>query len=98
MRGFDRDPIRGKHYGQRSCEPHPKAEHMAAPTKAATCENPLTAWSRSTHGPLGEWPLRFSTSAYWGAAAVDTTGRRELILSIYGGWVWAIVLHGRDAW
>ena len=31
MRGFDRDLIRGKHYGQRSCEPHLKAEHMAAP-------------------------------------------------------------------
>src|SRR5215831_15210073 len=36
MRGFDRDLIRGKHYGQRSCEPHLKAEHMAAPTKSAT--------------------------------------------------------------
>ena len=32
MRGFDRDLIRGGHYGQRSCEPHLKAEHMAAPT------------------------------------------------------------------
>ena len=29
MRGFDRDLIRGEHYGQRSCEPHSKAEHMA---------------------------------------------------------------------
>ena len=28
--------IRGGHYGQRSCEPHPKAEHMAALTKPAT--------------------------------------------------------------
>ena len=33
---FDRDLIRGEHYGQRSCEPHSKAEHMAAPTKPAT--------------------------------------------------------------
>ena len=32
----DRDLIRGEHYGQRSCEPHSKAEHMAAPTKPAT--------------------------------------------------------------
>jgi hypothetical protein len=31
---FDRDLIRGGPYGQRSCEPHLKAEHMAAPTKA----------------------------------------------------------------
>ena len=30
-----RDLIRGGHYGQRSCEPHLKAEHMAALTKAA---------------------------------------------------------------
>src|SRR5947207_10135178 len=34
MRAFDRDLIRGRHYGQRSCEPHSKAEHMAAPTQA----------------------------------------------------------------
>ena len=38
MRGFDRDLIRGGHYGQRSCEPHLKAEHMAAPTNAAKRE------------------------------------------------------------
>jgi len=36
MRPFDRDLIRGEHYGQRSCEPHKQAEHMAAPTKSAT--------------------------------------------------------------
>jgi hypothetical protein len=32
----DRDLIRGGHYGQRSCEPRSKAEHMAAPTSDAT--------------------------------------------------------------
>src|ERR1019366_5933121 len=36
MRVVDRDLTRGGHYGQRSCEPHLKAEHMAAPTKPAT--------------------------------------------------------------
>jgi hypothetical protein len=36
MRVFDRDLIRGGHYGQRSCEPHLKAEHMAAPTMLQT--------------------------------------------------------------
>jgi hypothetical protein len=35
MRVFDRDLIRGGHYGQRSCEPHLQAEHMAAPTNPA---------------------------------------------------------------
>jgi hypothetical protein len=38
MRLFDRDLIRGGHYGQRSREPHQKAEHMAAPTNAAKRE------------------------------------------------------------
>jgi hypothetical protein len=35
MRAFDRDLIRGGHYGQRSCEPHKQAEHMAKPTSKA---------------------------------------------------------------
>jgi DNA-binding response OmpR family regulator len=35
-RFFDRGQIRGGHYGQRSCEPHLKTEHMAAPTKPVT--------------------------------------------------------------
>src|SRR5271154_2745690 len=38
MRAFGRDLIRGGHYGQRSCEPHLQAEHMAAPTNAAKRE------------------------------------------------------------
>src|ERR1019366_1498182 len=38
MRVVGRDLIRGGHYGQRSCEPHSKAEHMAAPTNAAKRE------------------------------------------------------------
>ena len=41
MRGYDRDLIRGGHYGQRSCEPHLKAEHMAAPTNAAYVKKAL---------------------------------------------------------
>jgi hypothetical protein len=41
MRAFDRDLIRGGHYGQRSCEPHLKAEHMAAPTNAANVKKAL---------------------------------------------------------
>ena len=38
MRGFDRNLIRGGHYGQRSCEPHLQAEHMAVPTNPAKRE------------------------------------------------------------
>src|SRR5436309_16143271 len=50
MRGFDRDLIRGGHYGQRSCEPHLKAEHMAAPTNAANVKKALANSEPSTHG------------------------------------------------
>ena len=41
MRPIDRDLIRGGHYGQRSCEPHQQAEHMAAPTNAALVKKVL---------------------------------------------------------
>ena len=50
MRAFDRDLIRGGHYGQRSCEPHLKAEHMAAPTNAANVKKVLANPEPSTHG------------------------------------------------
>ena len=51
MRLVDRDLIRGGHYGQRSCEPHSKAEHMAAPTNAAFVKKVLANSEPSTHGP-----------------------------------------------
>ena len=50
MRPFDRDLIRGGHYGQRSCEPHLKAEHMAAPTNPAYVKKALASSEPSTHG------------------------------------------------
>jgi hypothetical protein len=46
VREIDRDLIRGGHYGQRSCEPHTKAEHMAAPTRPATRRKSLPTRSR----------------------------------------------------
>ena len=52
MRVFGRDLIRGGHYGQRSCEPHQKAEHMAAPTNAAKREK-----SSCQHGAVHTWHL-----------------------------------------
>src|SRR4029453_6360993 len=51
MRGVDRDLIRGGHYGQRSCEPHPQAEHMAAPTKAAHVKKALLDRAACTRIP-----------------------------------------------
>src|SRR5215471_1449441 len=50
MRVIDRDLIREGHYGQRSCEPHLKAEHMAAPTNAACVKKVLANPEPSTHG------------------------------------------------
>jgi hypothetical protein len=50
MRAFDRDLIRGGHYGQRSCEPHKQAEHMAAPTNAASVQKSLANTEPFTHG------------------------------------------------
>jgi hypothetical protein len=47
MRAFDRDLIRGGHYGQRSCEPHQQAEHMAAPTNAAFVKKVLANSGRA---------------------------------------------------
>jgi len=59
MRGFDRDLIRGGHYGQRSCEPRKKAEHMAAPTKPAIVKKALANAEPSTHGTkLPIWNVR----------------------------------------
>src|SRR6202022_4852440 len=49
MRPIDRDLIRGGHYGQRSCEPHQQAEHMAAPTNAAFVKKVLANSEPSTH-------------------------------------------------
>ena len=50
MRAFDRDLIRGGHYGQRSCKPRKQAEHMAAPTSLANVKKTLANSEPSTHG------------------------------------------------
>ena len=50
MRPFDRDLIRGGHYGQRPRVPRLKAEHMAAPTNAANVKKVLANSEPSTHG------------------------------------------------
>jgi hypothetical protein len=51
MRAFDRDLIRGGHYGQRSCVPRKQAEHMAAPTNAASEDSPCQP------GAVHTWPI-----------------------------------------
>jgi hypothetical protein len=57
MRGFDRDPIREGHYGQRPSEPRSKAGHMAASTTAAMLQSALDNPEPSTHGPAPHWKV-----------------------------------------
>jgi hypothetical protein len=70
MRVFDRDLIRGGHYGQRSCEPHLKAEHMAAPTKPAYVKKALANLEPSTHGTKRTSQHTRSMSAFGGKADI----------------------------
>jgi hypothetical protein len=80
MRAFDRDLIRGGHYGQRSCEPHSKAEHMAAPTNAALVKKVLANSEPRTLFALPKsWNWRYSplvrrkeTNRIMGAATTTT--------------------------
>ena len=68
MRAFDRDLIRGGHYGQRSCEPHLKAEHTGAPTNAANVKKVLANSEPSTHGGKPD-VLKAETNTFRAAAA-----------------------------
>jgi hypothetical protein len=75
MRPFDRDLIRGGHYGQRSCEPHLKAEHMAVPTNAANVKKALANPEPSTHGTKRTNRPLLSLSAVRGIADMAKAGR-----------------------
>jgi hypothetical protein len=76
MRAFDRDLIRGGHYGQRSCEPHLQAEHMAAPTNAANVKKTLANSEPSTHGTFRTSRDVRVESAFGGKAEVGLRGRQ----------------------
>jgi hypothetical protein len=79
MRVFDRDLIRGGHYGQRSCEPHLKAEHMAAP--AASAKKALANSEPSTHGIYRTFhDVRFY-AATGTNADIERTGSSILVIS-----------------
>jgi hypothetical protein len=79
MREFDRDLIRGGHYGQRSHEPRQKAGHMAAPTNAAKREE-----SSCQPGAVHTWhetdmPKHLGDVRYW-----VNSGKHLLSLSFSG--------------
>ena len=72
MRLIDRDLIRGGHYGQRSCEPHQQAEHMAAPTNAALVKKVLANSEPSTHGPKRTRRPPIAAAAFGGKAHIPS--------------------------
>ena len=82
MRAFDRDLIRGGHYGQRSCEPHPKAEHMAAPTNAANVKKVLVNSEPSTHGTSLHFAAAQQFGHIWSEA--DINQKRRVAPSAFG--------------
>ena len=73
MRAYDRDLIRGGHYGQRPRVPHSKAEHMAAPTKAANVKKVLANSEPSTHGTKQTSVCVVTMSALKVKRAMDTS-------------------------
>ena len=70
MRAIDRDLIRAGHYGQRPGVPHSKAEHMAAPTKAANVKKVLANSEPSTHGSKRTWASAPHMSAFGSKADI----------------------------
>ncbi len=74
MRSFYRDLIRGGHYGQRPRVPHSKAEHMAAPTKAAAyVKKALANPEPSTHGTSRHSSRRTIFGRSWGKSGHSET-------------------------
>jgi len=71
MRAYDRDLVRGGHYGQRSRELHKQAEHMAAPTNAANVKKALANGEPSTHGTSRKWRYAQLGSAVRSKASID---------------------------
>ena len=80
MRAFDRDLIREGHYGQRSCEPHQQAEHMAAPTNPCIVKINLANREPSTHGTKQTFRVLHLMSALEGKPEIGPMVLRALHL------------------
>src|SRR6476661_9379142 len=70
MRVFDRDLIRGGHYGQRSCEPHPKGRTHGCTDQCCKREE-----SSCQLGAVHTWHLA-ATDVRDGMSAAGESGRR----------------------
>ena len=84
MRAYDRDLIRGGHYGQRPRVPHLKAEHMAAPTKAANVKKVLANSEPSTHGTKRTCRVAAALMSAFGGKADIRRTLNELFPSYIG--------------
>ena len=78
MRAYDRDLIRGGHYGQRPRVPHKQAEHMAAPTNAANVKKVLANSEPSTHGTKRTCRTALYMSAFGGKADIASVSQNVL--------------------
>ena len=101
MRAFDRDLIRGGHYGQRSCEPHLKAEHMAAPTNAANVKKALANSEVAVGTEISLRPPHRSRRALLTHRAPTLDGDEEPLFGprVQDAWEWQVpvsdLLHSR---
>jgi hypothetical protein len=80
MRAFDRDLIRGGHYGQRSCVPRKQAEHMAAPTNAASEDSPCQPGAVHTW-PIATFPCAAKCGHFRGIADMVTLVARSTLVA-----------------
>jgi len=80
MRAFDRDLIRGGHYGQRPRVPRLKAEHMAAPTNAANVKKALANSEPSTHGTSRHFAATQQFGRFWSEADIERAALTTLNL------------------
>jgi hypothetical protein len=87
MRAFDRDLIRGGHYGQRSREPRKQAEHIAATDLLHREENPcqkgaVHTWHSSANpasgGKVRCWPRTGHSKTYLRLLCLTQTGLTQL--------------------
>ena len=92
MRAFDRDLIRGGHYGQRLCEPHLKAEHMAAPTNAANVKKVLANSGVAVGTEISLRPPHRSRRALLTHRAPTLDGDEEPLFGprVQDAWEWQV--------